>query len=71
MRLFELAKKYSLPLEESSYMLDVPREIYPSHHVLKAKRMLNIVLRFEAVKTPYIGVGELVDIFLKPSPQKR
>ena len=40
---FELAKGYTLPLDEDSSMLDVPPEIIEAQNVLKAKRKLNFI----------------------------
>ena len=39
--------------------------------MLKAKRKLNLILKSKAVKLPPISVGDLVDVYVKLSHQKR
>ena len=59
---FKLAKGYTLPLDDDSSMLEVPREIFEARNVLKAKRKLNLILRYKAVKIPSIYAGNIVDV---------
>ena len=68
---YELAKGYTLPLVEDRVMLQVPPDLIEAHNVLKAKRKLNLILKSKAVKLPPISVGDLVDVYVKLSHQKR
>ena len=69
--LFELAEGYTLPLDEDKYMLEAPRETIEAHSVRMPKRKLDLILRSKAVSTPFISFGDLVDVFVKLSHQKR
>lgn len=68
---YELAKGYTIPLTEDRSMLQVPKEKIDAHNVLKAKRKLNLILRAKSVNNPSISIGDLVDVFIKLSHQKR
>ena len=67
----ELAKGYTMPLDKDLSMLVVSPEIIEAQNVINLKRNLNFILGYEAVKTPSIPVGDLVNVFVKLSHQKR
>lgn len=52
-------------------MFEVPSDLVYDHNTLKAKHKLNLILRAKSIAAKSLFIGDLVDVFLKLSRQKR
>lgn len=68
---FELAKCYSKPVDSSCLPKVTPKELIDARDCLLAKRKLTLMLRSQATRAPVINPGDLVDVFVKKTHEKR
>lgn len=52
-------------------MLHVPEELVNAQNLLKSKRKLCLILRSKAITLNFITIGDLADVYMKHSHQKR
>lgn len=68
---FELAKGFTKPLDEKDGLNVISNDLIDAHDTIKAKRKLNLILRSNALTEPQVGVGDLVEVFIKRQHEKR
>lgn len=68
---FELAKGFTKPVETDSVQRILPADVRYAHEELKAKRKLNLILRSHKSSTQPIKTGDMVQVFIKNTYEKR
>lgn len=68
---YDMTKGFNKPLTYSNHPIPIPDEIIAAHETLKAKRKLNIILRYLNFNVPSISVEYLVQVLAKNSNEKR
>ena len=67
----ELAKGYSRPIEAGAKPKLLSLDIVDAYQTLFAKRKLTLILRSKTIEETPIAVGDMVQIFVKDSKEKR
>ena len=67
----ELAKVYSRQIEARATPKLLPQDIVDAYQILLSKTKLTINLRSKTIQEPLIAVGDMIQIFVKGSKEKR
>ncbi len=68
---FECAKGYTRPICSGKMPVAIPQEVLDAQKERIAKRKLNLILRSKAVQDITLEIGDIVQVFLKQSGEKR
>ncbi len=68
---FERATGFTRPMCSAKSHVIVPEEVLDAQNELTAKRKLNLILRSKSVRTPKFEVGDIVQVFIKNTSEKR
>lgn len=68
---YEMTKGFTKQLKSNTQPIPVPDGIITAQETLKAKRKLILILRSHKFDVPSISVGDLVEVFVKKTNEKR
>ena len=68
---FELAKGYTRPVQPGMFPVYIPDELIEAREQIHAKRKLVLILRSKSITDIQINPGDLVQVFIKDSKEKR